>query len=130
MRNSLRLLAALAPLCLLSTSCIVAAGAVGGTIISQERIDEDALETLVDRPVREVWPIVKSYMSNHSADLIEVDEEHTTARASLYAARVTVKVYGYNEHQTMLLVVGKKAGFDDANAEVHVTEQLLARLRE
>ncbi len=129
MRNTLRSITALAPLIALAGGCVVAAGAVGGIIISQEVLDDKAVETRVDRPVREVWPIVRSYMSTTSPDLIAVDEAHTTVQANLYAARVTVRVYGYDADRTVMLVSAKKAGFSDEKAALHVSEQLAARLR-
>lgn len=124
------ILAALGAAVLTAGCAAVAVGAVGGFVISQEVAKDKTVHARIDLPAHQTWLAVKSFMSNKSPELLEVDEEHRVVTGRVYAAKTTVEVADYNETQTELRVYAKKAGFNDVEAAQYVLEQLYQVLEE
>jgi len=103
-------------------------GGVAGIIASQELMDNNVYVTHIQKDVSFVWPEVKTYLSDSSLDLIEIDEELRVANAKIDGAMVTVSVEAYDIDHSVMKVAAKKFGVNDGEIAGLVTERINRRL--
>ena len=103
-------------------------GAGVGLIASQELMDNNSYVTHIQKDVSYVWPEVKTYLSDSSLDLIEIDEELRVAKAKIDGAMVTVSVEAYDIDHSVMNVAAKKFGVTDGEMARIVTERINRRL--
>ena len=109
--------------------CLAAAvGAGAGLIASQELMDNNAYVSRLNKDVRKVWPVVKTFMSDASLELIEVDEEVRLAKAKIDGASVTVSVEAYDLDKTIMRVSARKYGLNDGELARLIMERIHRRL--
>jgi hypothetical protein len=114
----------------LLTGCAAAAIGVGaGVIASQEMLDNDTYVSYVNKDVRDVWPTVKSFLSDASLDIIEVDDEPRVAKAKIDGASVTVAVEAYDVDKSMMRVSARRFGVNDGEMAGIIMERIHRRLR-
>jgi hypothetical protein len=120
----------LASLCTLplvsSCAALVAAGA--GVVVSQELLDNNTYVSHVQQDVSVVWPEVKTFLSDSSLDLVDIDEELRVAKARIDGAMVTVAVEAYDIDYSVLRVSAKQYGVNDGEMAGVVMERIHRRL--
>ncbi len=121
------ILASICTLPLLS-SCVAAVAAGAGLIASQEILDNNTYVSHVQRDVSYVWPEVKTFLSDSSLDLVEIDEDLRVARARIDGAMVTVSVEAYDIDYCVLKVSAKKFAVNDGEMARVVMERIHRRL--
>jgi len=129
MRNTIVASFLLLSLCPLFGGCVAAAAAgVGGAIASQELVDNNSYVSHINLDVKKVWPTVKTFLSDASLELIEVDDEVRLAKAKIDGANVTVSVEAYDIDKSIMRVSAKKYGFNDGELARIIMERIHRRL--
>jgi hypothetical protein len=120
----------LAGLCTLPlfSSCVAAVAVGAGLVISQEVLDNNTYVSHVQQDVSVVWPEVKTFLSDSSLDLVEIDEELRVAKAHIDGAMVTVSVEAFDIDYSVLKVSAKKYGVSDGKLAGVVMERIHRRL--
>lgn len=125
------ILAALAALPLLS-GCLaaVAAGAIGGIVLSSEVVDNNIYEVRLNMDVQRVWTTAKQVLSDTSTDTIQIDETIRMAKAKVDGSMVTVTCEAYDlDTSTMKTRATKYAGtMNDAEMARLIQERIITRL--
>ena len=114
--------------CALAPSCAAVAGVAGGIILGQEVLENDVIQITVAKPVDATWNEVKSFMSDRSTDLIDVDESIRVAEGRMNGAKVTIGVLAYDTRSTHIRVAAKSYGLNDTEATELTVSQLHDRL--
>lgn len=123
--------ATLLALPLFSGCFAMAAGAVGGMVLSREVVGMNVYETRLNADVSKVWPTVKIVLSNLSLDTIEIDEGVRMAKAKLDGGTsITVSCEAYDLDKTVMLTrAAKYAGtINDAETARLVQERIVLML--
>jgi hypothetical protein len=107
---------------------VAVAGVGAGVIASQELLDNNTYVAHFQKDVSFVWPEVKTFLSESSLDLIEIDEELRVARARIDGAMVTVSVEAYDIDQSVMRVSAKQFGVNDGEMAGVVTERIHRRM--
>ena len=120
----------LAGLCTLPlfSSCVAVVAAGAGLVISQELLDNNTYVSHVQQDVSIVWPEVKTFLSDSSLDLVEIDEELRVAKAQIDGAMVTVSVEAFDIDYSVLKVSAKKYGVSDGKLAGVIMERIHRRL--
>ena|SRR5688572_7294390 len=126
------ILAALLSLPILSSCFAVAAGAVGGAVISREVSSNNVFETRLNLDVSKVWPVVKITLHEASLDTIEIDEAVRSAKAKIDGAVVTVTCEAYDLDKTVMRTRASKfAGtINDADMAELIQRRIVTRLEQ
>ncbi len=122
----------LAVLCLLGlpfTAGCLAAGVVGGVVLSQELMDNNTYVSHLNSESRDVWATVKTCLADWSLEVIEVDENARIAKADIDGSKVTVAVEAYDADKCVMKVSARKFGVSNGEMAQIVTERLHSRLR-
>jgi hypothetical protein len=119
--------AALAALPALS-GCL-AAGVVGGVVLSQELMDNNTYVSHLNRDAREVWATVKVSLADWSLEVIDYDDNARIAKADIDGSKVTVAVETYDLNKSVMKVSARKFGVSNGEMAQLITERLHARLR-
>ena len=115
----------------LATSCFaVAAGAVGGLVISKEVVSMNVFETRLNVDISKVWPTVKTVLSDLSLEVISIDENVRQAKAQIDGASVTVTCEAYDLDKTVMKTrAAKYAGtINDAEMARLIQERIILKL--
>lgn len=113
---------------LLSGCFAVAAGAAAGLVVSNEVMENSAYVSRVRRDVHEVWPIVKTTLSDASTELIEVDEQLRVASGLVTGSKVTIAVAAYDLGQTTVRVAAERYYMADGETAGDFMDRLLNEL--
>jgi hypothetical protein len=122
------------PLCIallsftLLPGCVVAAGALGGVLISQQALEDSVYIVQVRTGVATTWSSVKTTMSHMSLKPTDCDNEARTVKAEIDSASVTVTVQAYDLDQSTIKVSATKYGLADGDTALMVKDKLLADL--
>jgi len=108
----------------------VAAGAVGGLVLTSELDSSNIYETRLNLDVTKVWPTVKTTLSDASMQTIEIDEGTRTAKARIDGASVHVWCEAYDLDKTVMRTRAMKfAGtLNDAEMAKMIQERIVGRL--
>ncbi len=115
----------------LLTGCFaMAAGAVGGLVLSSEVSGSNIYETRLNLDVSKVWPVVKTTLSDTSMETIEINDEIRMAKAKIEGASVTVSCEAYDLDKTVMKTRASKfAGtINDADMAKMIQERIILRL--
>lgn len=116
----------------LFTGCVavVAAGAVGGYVISNDIVGNSIYETRLNLDISKVWPTVKTTLSDTALDTIEIDEGVRMAKAKIDGASVTVSCEAYDLDKTIMRTRASKYGgtMNDADMARLIQEKILRNL--
>jgi len=126
MRNLI--LASLLAMPLFSGCAAAVIGVGAGIVASQELLDNDTYVSHLNQDVKHVWPVVKTYLSDASPDLIEVDEALRVAQARIDGSLVTVSVEAYDIDRCIMKVGARRYGVNDGEMAGLVVERLHKRL--
>jgi hypothetical protein len=118
----------------LLAACVaaVAAGAVGGYVISNDVVGSNVYETRLNLNINKVWPIVKTTLSDASLETIEIDESMRQAKAKIDGATVTVLCEAYDLEKTIMRTRATKyAGtLNDGEMARLMQEKIIRRLKQ
>jgi hypothetical protein len=118
----------------LLAACVatVAAGAVGGYVISNDVVGSNVYETRLNLNINKVWPIVKTTLSDASLETIEIDESMRQAKAKIDGATVTVLCEAYDLEKTIMRTRATKyAGtLNDGEMARLMQEKIIRRLNQ
>lgn len=111
------------------TGCAAAVIGVGaGIVASQELLDNDTYVSHINQDVKVVWPVVKTYLSETSPDLIEVDETLRVAQARIDGSLVTVSVEAYDIDRSVMRCTARKYGVNNGEIAGLVVDRIHKRL--
>ena len=118
------ILAALVAVPLFSSCAGAVIGVGAGLIASQEMLDNSNFISNINMDVKQVWPVVKSYLSKSSPDVIEIDEELRIAQARVDGSLVTISVEAYGENRSVIRVAASRYAVSDGEMAGMVVDQL------
>ncbi|MCC6407693.1 MAG: hypothetical protein IT453_11040 [Planctomycetes bacterium] len=107
----------------------VAAGAVGGIVMTTEFTDAATYVTHLNIDAKKVWPEAKNVLQDTTLELLEVDDAIRVAKAKIDGATVTVSVEPYDIDKSTLLIKARKYGFPDGETARLVQEKIVRRLQ-
>jgi hypothetical protein len=129
MKNLFLLALVVAPL---GAGCAaVAAGAVGGIVMTTEFSDSATYVTHLNIDARRVWPETKAVLSDTTLEVLSVDESTRVAKAKIDGSMVTVSVEPFDMDKTTLIVKARKWGgaLPDGETARLVQEKIVRRLQ-
>lgn len=118
------ILAALVAVPLFSSCAGAVIGVGAGIVASQELLNNSTFVTNVNMDVKQVWPVVKSYLSKASPDVIEIDENLRIAQARVDGSLVTISVETYDVHRSVIRVAASRYAVTDGEMAEIVVDQL------
>ena len=122
------ILAALLAAPLLSSCAGAVIGVGAGMIASKELLDNNTYVSNIDREVKQVWPVVKSYLSQASPDLVEIDEELRVAQARVDGSLITISVESYGVDRCIMKVAASRYAMSDGEMAGVVVDRIHQKL--
>lgn len=108
--------------------CVVAAGALGGVLISQKALEDSVYIVQVRTGVATTWSSVKTTMSHMSLKPTDCDNEARTVKAEIDGAQVVVTVQAYDLEQSTVKVSATKYGLANGETSKMVKDKILSDL--
>ncbi len=110
------------------TAGCLAAGVVGGVVLSQELLDNNTYVSHLNLDTRDAWPTVKTCLADWSLEVIEVDDNARIAKAEIDGSKIVVAVEAYDLNKSVMKVSARKFGVSNGEMAQLITERLHSRM--